>query len=67
LRGSAFGLLATVQSSGNLIASSVAGILWTAVSPRVAFLILASAMIIAAALILAILRKSASALPDAPG
>ena len=37
LRGSAFGLLAAVQSFGNLAASAVAGLLWTAVSPRVAF------------------------------
>ncbi len=38
LRGSAFGLLAAVQSFGNLVASSVAGVLWTAVSPTAAFL-----------------------------
>lgn len=37
LRGSAFGLLAAGQSFGNLIASSVAGILWTFVSPTAAF------------------------------
>jgi hypothetical protein len=58
-RGSAFGLLATVQSIGNLIASSVAGILWTTVSPEVAFIFLAAAMVIAAPLILITLRKSA--------
>jgi len=40
LRGSAFGLLAGVQSLGNLAASAVAGVLWTLVSPRVAFLYL---------------------------
>ena len=34
LRGSAFGLLATIQAMGNLAASGVAGVLWTAVSPR---------------------------------
>ena len=33
LRGSAFGLLAATQSFGNLAASAVAGILWTALSP----------------------------------
>jgi MFS family permease len=49
-RGSAFGLLATVPSIGNLIASSVAGILWTTVSPEVAFIFLAAAMVIAAPL-----------------
>lgn len=37
LRGSAFGLLATVQSLGNLAASAVAGLLWTVLSPTVAF------------------------------
>jgi MFS family permease len=37
LRGSAFGLLAAVQSFGNLAASAVAGLLWTAVSPQAAF------------------------------
>lgn len=37
LRGSAFGLLAAVQSFGNLAASAIAGLLWTTVSPRVAF------------------------------
>jgi MFS family permease len=52
LRGSAFGLLATVQSAGNLIASTVAGVLWSAVSPQAAFIFLTAAMAIAAALIL---------------
>ncbi|MEU2391297.1 MFS transporter [Streptomyces sp. NPDC007369] len=37
LRGSAFGLLAAIQSFGNLAASVVAGVLWTAVSPTAAF------------------------------
>jgi hypothetical protein len=37
LRGSAFGLLATVQAGGNLAASAIAGILWTTASPTVAF------------------------------
>ena len=37
LRGSAFGLLAAVQSFGNLAASASAGLLWTLASPRVAF------------------------------
>jgi MFS family permease len=36
LRGSAFGLLAAVQSFGNLAARAIAGLLWTAVGPRVA-------------------------------
>jgi MFS family permease len=47
LRGSAFGLLATVQSLGNLAASAIAGILWTAVSPTAAFIYAAAWMLIA--------------------
>jgi MFS family permease len=47
LRGSAFGLLAAVQSFGNLAASAVAGALWTLVSPRAAFLYLAAWMTVA--------------------
>ena len=58
LRGSAFGLVATVQSAGNLIASSAAGLLWTAVSPTAAFLFLAAAMLIAATLTLTTFRTS---------
>ena len=57
LRGSAFGLLATVQSAGNLIASSVAGLLWTAVSPTAAFIFLAVAMLLAVALIVTTFRR----------
>lgn len=37
LRGSAFGFLAALQSVGNLVASGIAGILWTVVSPGAAF------------------------------
>jgi MFS family permease len=47
LRGSAFGLLAAVQSFGNLAASAVAGGIWTLVSPRAAFLYLAAWMVLA--------------------
>jgi len=42
LRGSAFGLLATVQSFGNIIASGIAGLLWTVFSPSIAFIYLAA-------------------------
>ncbi len=49
LRGSAFGLLATIQAFGNLAASAVAGILWTAVSPTAAFGYLTAWMLIALA------------------
>ncbi|MFD9334979.1 MFS transporter [Streptomyces sp. NPDC060028] len=47
LRGSAFGMLPTVQSLGNLAASAIAGILWTAVSPTAAFTYLTAWMGIA--------------------
>jgi MFS family permease len=51
IRGSAFGLLAVVQSVGNLAASSIAGILWTTLSPTWAFGFLTAAMLIATVLI----------------
>ncbi|HXF73579.1 MAG TPA: MFS transporter [Actinomycetota bacterium] len=38
LRGSAFGVLGAVQSVGNLVASGTTGLLWSALSPGVAFL-----------------------------
>jgi MFS family permease len=47
LRGSAFGLLAAVQSAGNLAASAIAGVLWTVVSPTAAFLYAAGWMVLA--------------------
>lgn len=47
IRGSAFGLLATVQALGNFAASAIAGLLWTAVSPTAAFLYLAAWMLLA--------------------
>jgi MFS family permease len=46
VRGSAFGVLAAVQSFGNLAASAVAGLIWTAVSPRAAFLYITVWMVI---------------------
>jgi MFS family permease len=49
LRGSAFGLLATIQSLGNFAASATAGILWTLVSPSAAFIYAAAWMLIALA------------------
>lgn len=49
LRGSAFGLLATAQSLGNFVASSVAGLLWTLISPTAAFVYAAAWMLIALA------------------
>lgn len=47
LRGSAFGMLATVQSLGNFAASAVAGLLWTVISPAAAFVYLAAWMAVA--------------------
>ncbi len=47
LRGSAFGMLATVQSLGNFAASAIAGLLWTVVSPTAAFIYAAAWMTIA--------------------
>ncbi len=47
LRGSAFGMLAALQSAGNLAASAIAGVLWTLVSPTAAFLYAAAWMLLA--------------------
>jgi MFS family permease len=47
VRGSAFGILAAIQSFGNVGASVTAGSLWTLVSPRAAFLYLAAWMVVA--------------------
>lgn len=47
VRGSAFGLLAGVQSLGNLIASGVAGVLWSIVSPAAGLLFAAVLMAVA--------------------
>jgi MFS family permease len=58
LRGSAFGVFAAIQSLGNLGASAVAGILWTAVSPTDAFSYLAAWMVIAFAGLLSIRSRS---------
>ncbi len=52
LRGSAFGMLAGIQSIGNLVASLVAGILWTAGSPGLAFSVLTVTMAVAVPLVL---------------
>ncbi|WP_239340907.1 MFS transporter [Frankia sp. CiP3] len=49
IRGSAFGLLATIQAAGNVAASAIAGALWTAVSAEAAFLYLTGWMLLALA------------------
>jgi MFS family permease len=60
IRGSAFGLLATVQALGNLAASAIAGILWTTLSPAAAFSYLAAWMGLAlAGLTVTALRREA--------
>ena len=51
IRGSGFGLLAALQSIGNLAASTITGILWTTTSPAVAFMFLATAMTVAVAVL----------------
>jgi MFS family permease len=63
IRGSAFGLLAGVQSLGNLAASGIAGILWTALSPSWAFAYLAAWMALALAAVSATSRGAAQAAP----
>lgn len=47
IRGSAFGMLATVQAIGNVAASAIAGLLYTLASPTVAFVYLAAWMLAA--------------------
>jgi MFS family permease len=59
LRGSAFGMLATVQSLGNFAASAIAGLLWTLVSPTAAFLYATAWMLIALAAFTATRRSHA--------
>ncbi|MEX5713808.1 MFS transporter [Parafrankia sp. FMc6] len=60
IRGSAFGLLATIQAAGNVAASAIAGILWTTVSAQAAFLYLTGWMLLAlAGLTLASRRRTA--------
>jgi MFS family permease len=58
IRGSAFGLLAGAQSLGNFVASAIAGILWTTVSPTAAFLWLSAWMVIACIAFLTMPRAS---------
>lgn len=46
VRSSAFGVLATIQSLGNLVASSLVGLLWSAAGPRAAFGYVAVCMLV---------------------
>lgn len=47
VRGSAFGLLAAIQSFGNLAASGIAGMVWSVASPEAAFSYIAAWMAVA--------------------
>lgn len=67
IRGSAFGLLAAMQSAGNLAASAVAGILWTAFSPTVAFIWLAAWMLAAVLAFLTMQGDGTRTTRPAPG
>jgi MFS family permease len=51
IHGSAFGLLAAVQSFGNLAASAIAGLIWTLASPEAAFVYVAVWMLFALVLL----------------
>ncbi len=64
LRGSAFGLLAAIQSAGDFLASAVVGLLWTLVSPTLAFGVAAAAMA-ASFVALAAVRSRADPAPSA--
>ncbi|HWA23740.1 MAG TPA: MFS transporter [Caulobacterales bacterium] len=57
VRGSAFGVLAAVQSFGSVCASAIAGLIWTLVSPSTAFAYLAVWMAIAVFAILLATKK----------
>lgn len=58
IRGSAFGLLAAIQSFGNLAASGIAGLFWTLFSPLAAFTFAAAAMALATIGAVSITRHS---------
>ena len=60
LRGSAFGLLAGIQSLGNLAASGIAGVLWTVLSPAWAFGYLAAWMCLALVFLLVLAPRTPS-------
>jgi MFS family permease len=47
IRGSAFGMLATAQAGGNVLASAIAGLLYTTTTPTIAFCYVAAWMLIA--------------------
>jgi MFS family permease len=60
LRGSAFGLLAAVQSFGNIVASAIAGLLWSVWSPVAAFVYLSAWAFVALLVLLRLKLRSPS-------
>lgn len=60
IRGSAFGMLAAIQSFGNLAASVVVGLLYTLVSPGFAFGYASAIMLVALAAITTTTRRTSS-------
>ena len=60
-RGSAFGLLAVIQAGGDLVASAVAGLVWTLVAPAAAFGLATVAMVVALVVLVAGTRRGAGA------
>jgi MFS family permease len=61
LRGSAFGMLATVQAIGNFAASAIAGLIWTIISPTAAFLYLTAWMLLATVALSVLARRKVTA------
>jgi sugar phosphate permease len=57
IRGSAFGILATLQSVGNLVASAVVGLLWAGGSVRLAFFYADGCMVLAVVLLVVLVRR----------
>jgi hypothetical protein len=51
LRGTAYGILGTVNGIGDLVASLLVGVLWTVFSPGVAFIYASIMMIIGAVVV----------------
>jgi MFS family permease len=62
-RGSAFGLLAGIQSMGDFVASAVIGIVWTIAGPSVAFGVAVVAMLASVASLVSLRERGHSA-PD---
>lgn len=60
LRGSAFGLLAAVQSFGNIVASAIAGLLWSVWSPVASFVYLSAWALVALLVLLRLALRSSS-------